>query len=326
MLRRESTRLGLLDEGLRGQRRTGAQGDHGQQIGQHEPVRLLLGLGHHRVDGEERPRLGVRVGGDVVVPVQRQRLGRALAGEVVGEDVRQALLRGQSGREVGGAEQPHGRRADRVRGRVQRVQPAAHVEPRATGRHHRDDVVDVRREVVGRVGLDATAAVPQRPGGHRVGAGCPAQAQVDAAGVGGLEEGELLGDDQRGMVGQHHAARADPDALGGGGHHRDQHGRVGRRDGRHVVVLGQPVPAGSRARRPCAPGCAWRPRRRPSSGRSGRAPGRARRARERSPRLNLDPWPAVPPGRGSTRRPRADRRRGRPGGRRSPRPRRATRR
>ncbi|MGY2872979.1 hypothetical protein ACVW00_000169 [Marmoricola sp. URHA0025 HA25] len=60
-------------------------------------------------------------------------------------------------------------------------------------------------------------------------------------GVRRLQQRELLRDDQRRVVRQHHPARADPDALGGGGDQRDQERRVGRRDRRHVVVLGEPV-------------------------------------------------------------------------------------
>ena len=56
-----------------------------------------------------------------------------------------------------------------------------------------------------------------------------------------LEERELLGHHQRRVVGQHHAAGADPDPLGGGSDHGDQDRGVGGGHGRHVVVLGQPV-------------------------------------------------------------------------------------
>ena len=86
------------------------------------------------------------------------------------------------------------------------------------------------------------AAVPQRavvtgslPGARPM--------PVDAPREGRLEQRELLGDHERRVVGQHHAAGADPDAAGAAATMRDQHRRVGRRDRRHVVVLGDPVAA-----------------------------------------------------------------------------------
>ncbi len=53
---------------------------------------------------------------------------------------------------------------------------------------------------------------------------------------------DRFGDDQRPVVGQHHAARADPDPRGRGGHRRGEH--RGRRTGHtgHTVVLGHPEP------------------------------------------------------------------------------------
>ena len=60
--------------------------------------------------------------------------------------------------------------------------------------------------------------------GQLVGAGRPADAEVDAAGVQRLEHPELLGDHERGVVGQHHAARAQADGRGGAGDVGQQHG------------------------------------------------------------------------------------------------------
>ena len=53
----------------------------------------------------------------------------------------------------------------------------------------------------------------------------------------------LFGDDQRRVVGQHDAARADPDPPRDRGQVRDEHRRAGARHRRHVVVLGHPDPA-----------------------------------------------------------------------------------
>ena len=96
-------------------------------------------------------------------------------------------------------------------------------------------------KLLDRVVGDPAGAVPQGVAGDRVGAGRAADAEVDPPGVRRLQQRELLGHDERRVVGQHHAARADADPLGGGGDHRDQDRRVGGGDRRHVVVLGQPV-------------------------------------------------------------------------------------
>ena len=124
---------------------------------------------------------------------------------------------------------------------LQRVGAAGHAQPDAGRLHHRQDVVDVLREPGDRLVGDSAGAVAQRERRDRVGAGRPADAEVDPAGVGGLEQRELLGHHQRGVVGQHHAARADPDPRRRRGDQPDQHRRVGRGHRRHVVVLGQPV-------------------------------------------------------------------------------------
>jgi hypothetical protein len=55
-----------------------------------------------------------------------------------------------------------------------------------------------------------------------------------------LEHPEALGDHQRRMVWQHHAARADADALRVRRDVCDQRLGRRRRDGRDVVVLGDP--------------------------------------------------------------------------------------
>ena len=48
--------LGLLDEALRAERLAGTQRDHRLQLRQGEPVGVLLRLGDHHVDGQERAR------------------------------------------------------------------------------------------------------------------------------------------------------------------------------------------------------------------------------------------------------------------------------
>ena len=57
----------------------------------------------------------------------------------------------------------------------------------------------------------------------------------------GLQQRELLGDGERRVVRQHHPAGAQAQLRRLRGEMRDDHRRAGRRDGRHVVVLGDPV-------------------------------------------------------------------------------------
>jgi len=54
----------------------------------------------------------------------------------------------------------------------------------------------------------------ERVSRHSVGSGGPAEAEVDASGVQGLQRAELLGDRQRGVVGQQQCPRSDPDRGG----------------------------------------------------------------------------------------------------------------
>ena len=58
-------------------------------------------------------------------------------------------------------------------------------------------------------------ATAQRTCREAVGARGPTEAEVDASGVQRLQHAELLGDREGGVVGQHDAARAQPDATGG---------------------------------------------------------------------------------------------------------------
>ena len=60
-------------------------------------------------------------------------------------------------------------------------------------------------------------------------------------GRGRFQQRELLGDRQRRMVGQHHAAGAQPQLRGLRRQVGDQHRRAGGADRRHVVVFGDPV-------------------------------------------------------------------------------------
>ncbi len=63
------------------------------------------------------------------------------------------------------------------------------------------------------VGGGIVLAAAQRVGGDRVGAGRAAEAEIDAAGKQAFQHLEALGDQERRMVGQHHAAGADAHAV-----------------------------------------------------------------------------------------------------------------
>jgi hypothetical protein len=67
------------------------------------------------------------------------------------------------------------------------------------------------------------------------------QAEIDAARIERFEGAELLGDDQRRVVGQHDAAGAHPDGAGAAGDMPDDHRGGGAGHADHVVVLGHPV-------------------------------------------------------------------------------------
>ncbi len=103
--------------------------------------------------------------------------------------------------------------------------------------------VALELEHVLREGVGGARVAPQRPQRVLVGARGAPHAEVDAAGVQGLQRPELLGDRQRRVVRQHDPARAEPDPFGVGGDVGDEHGRGRRGDRVDVVVLGVPDPA-----------------------------------------------------------------------------------
>ncbi len=103
-------------------------------------------------------------------------------------------------------------------------------------------VADQLHDIVGEV-VRAEVAVPaQRPGRRRVGAWGASEPKVDPARVKRLERAELLGDDERRVVGKHHAARADPEGRSRTGEVRDEHRGSGAGDCGHTVVLRHPEP------------------------------------------------------------------------------------
>jgi hypothetical protein len=78
-------------------------------------------------------------------------------------------------------------------------------------------------------------------GRPRVGARRAAEAEVEAAGVQGVQGADLFGDHEGRVVGQFQAAGADADGLGSGGDGSGQDDVGGARHWRHVVVFGEPV-------------------------------------------------------------------------------------
>ena len=91
------------------------------------------------------------------------------------------------------------------------------------------------------VALAAIEPAAQRVRRGAVGAGRAAEAEVDAAGKQRLQHLEALGDHQRRMVGQHHAAGADADVFRHRGDLPDHQIGRGARDRCQVVMLGEPV-------------------------------------------------------------------------------------
>ena len=109
------------------------------------------------------------------------------------------------------------------------------------GRGQPDIPVVPAHPAVNRSGRGRVAA----QGEHRVlvRARSASEAEIDPTRMQRFQGAELLGDGQRSVVGQHHAAGTQADRLGVGGHVGDQHAGRRRRDARHVVVLGVPDPA-----------------------------------------------------------------------------------
>ncbi|MPN03759.1 hypothetical protein SDC9_150993 [bioreactor metagenome] len=97
---------------------------------------------------------------------------------------------------------------------------------------------DILRKGIGTVDADVAT---QGACGALIGAGGTAQAEIDAAGVEGLECAELLCNHQRCVIGQHDAAGTDPDGGCGGCNVTNDHRSGCAGDTRHVVMLGQPV-------------------------------------------------------------------------------------
>ncbi len=124
-----------------------------------------------------------------------------------------------------------------------RLQPGVGVAVGEVAVQEVGELGELAREVVGAVGESAA----QGAGGGLVGAGGAAEAEVDPAGVQGLQQAELLGDGQRRVVGEHHAAGAEPEGAGVRAEVGEQHGGDGGGHAWHAVVLGDPEPVVAQA-------------------------------------------------------------------------------
>ncbi len=171
-----------------------------------------------------------------MLAVQGQRGQRVDGAEVVREGEREAEQAGHLGAVAARAEQPHGRL----------VAPAGHrgdLRERVILRPAAGEEAEQVHQLLGEVVRGQPLRRPaQRRRRGLVGAGRAPDAEVDPSGMERLQHAELLRDHQRHVVGQHHAAGADPHGRGRVGDVADQHGWRGTRDTGHVVVLGHPEP------------------------------------------------------------------------------------
>ena len=157
------------------------------------------------------------------------RLVKERGREMVGEGERQAEHAGQLGAEGRRAEQPH-------LGQV----PAAGNRRRVRGALARQKVANELDDVVGKVGRVEVRAAPKCARGDVISAGRATEAEIDAARMKRFEGGELFGNDERRVVGEHDATRAHAHRRRGVGEMSDQHGGRRARDRSNRVVLGHP--------------------------------------------------------------------------------------
>ena len=90
--------------------------------------------------------------------------------------------------------------------------------------------------------IGARGRIPAHgPRGQHIAAGRTAQTQIDTARIKRFQGAELFGDDQRRMVREHHATRANAYLARHPRDVADYHRRRGTGDTGHIVVLGKPV-------------------------------------------------------------------------------------
>jgi hypothetical protein len=80
----------------------------------------------------------------------------------------------------------------------------------------------------------------QRPHGSEIAAGSAAETEINAAGVESGKSPELLGHNERRVIGQHDAAAAHADGTGCAGYMPDENGRGGTGEAIDRMMLRQP--------------------------------------------------------------------------------------
>ncbi len=100
----------------------------------------------------------------------------------------------------------------------------------------------LEREELGELIVDLGVAAAERGRRDGIGAGRAPHPEIDAPRMQCLERAKHFDDVQRRVIRHHDAAGAEADPLRARGCGRDQHLGRARRDARHVVVLGEPVP------------------------------------------------------------------------------------
>ena len=163
------------------------------------------------------------------------RVDRVMRREMMRERKTHPDLGGEFRTVVAGAEQPDRRQRRIVRHRHHIVVGMA--SRKIAGLPQRQFMQPLEKIVA----LAAVEPAAQRVRGGAIGAGRAAEAEIDAAGKQRLQHLEALGDHQRRMVGQHHAAGADPDAACHRGDLPDHDVGRGARHRGEVVMFGQPV-------------------------------------------------------------------------------------
>jgi len=190
---------------------------------------LRVGFGGNDVEPEHHVGTGKLARRFEVPAIELHRLHHVGRGEVRGEGEGQAEVSGKFCAEEARSQEPDGY-----------PQAYAGIGANTLIRCCRFEIglqlFDVLREIVG----SGSNVAAQCAHGGLVRTGSAAEAEIDAAWKERGERAELLRDDERRMIREHDAARADADGLGAAGDVPDDDGSGGAGDARHVVVFGEP--------------------------------------------------------------------------------------
>jgi hypothetical protein len=178
----------------------------------------VVGVGGDDGEAEQKVGPGQPFGRLELGAVDGCRLVQLRRREVRGEGEGQAQHRRQLGAEGARSQDPH-----------------FHLSPGPWHRAHhlafpgRGQEAQQLDHVAGEAFRSAGQMAAERAGGHGVGSRRPAKTQIDTAGIERRQGAELLGDDQRRVVGQHHPAGADADGAGAWATYDVARGDQGRR-------------------------------------------------------------------------------------------------